>query len=93
MNLRELKDLSPVAVVTGIVANILSKATMDGYVPNSDAMHSASITLSGRFSSGCLCQYEVQRSSSVSTTISEGKNALYSLINVSMSILLMVALQ
>jgi hypothetical protein len=45
MNLRALKDLSPVAVVTGMVANIRSKATMDGYVPNSDAMHNASITM------------------------------------------------
>jgi hypothetical protein len=45
MNLRALKDLSPVAVVTGMVANIRSKATMDGYVPNSDAMHYASITM------------------------------------------------
>jgi hypothetical protein len=45
MNLRALKDLSPVAVVTGMVANIRSKAAMDGYVPNSDAMHYASIIM------------------------------------------------
>jgi hypothetical protein len=45
MNLRALKDLSPVAVITGMVVNIRSKATMDGYVPNSDAMHNASITV------------------------------------------------
>jgi hypothetical protein len=30
---------------TGMVENIRSKATMDGYVPNSDAMHYASITM------------------------------------------------
>jgi hypothetical protein len=30
MNLRALKDLSLVAVVTGMVANIRSEATMDG---------------------------------------------------------------
>jgi hypothetical protein len=49
MNLRVLKDLSPVAVVTGVVANIRSKVTMDGYVPNSNVMHNASITVSGAF--------------------------------------------
>jgi hypothetical protein len=75
MSLRALKDLSPVAVVTGIVANIRRKAKMDGYLPNSDVMHNAFITLSGRFSSGCLCQYDFQRSSSVSTVNSDGKNA------------------
>jgi hypothetical protein len=45
MNLRALQDLSPVAVVTGMVAYIRSKAKMDGYAPNSDAMLNASITM------------------------------------------------
>jgi hypothetical protein len=45
MNLRALKDLSPVAAVTGMVANIRSKATMDGYVPNSDAMHNHHVSI------------------------------------------------
>jgi hypothetical protein len=75
MNSRALTDLSPVAVVTGMVANIRSKATMDGYVPNSDATHNAYSTFSRRFSSGCLSQYDFQRSSSASIAISDTKNA------------------
>lgn len=36
MYFRAINDRSPVAVVTGIVANMRNKIAIDGYVPNSE---------------------------------------------------------
>ena len=61
-----LKDRSPVAVVTGMVANIQSRIEIDGNVPSIEALDRASNTRFGRQSADCRVQYAFQRRNSAS---------------------------